>query len=74
MSDQGIHSPKWTLGHNDLSKSLVVYLCQIFIIYVIVVVSLYNLTFGDKNDLNLWIGLLCSSVGYLLPAPVLNKL
>lgn len=73
MSEHDINSPKWLLGEKSVSKSLIVYLCQIFIIYIIVVVSLYNLTVGSKEDLNLWIGLLCSAVGYLLPAPVLKR-
>jgi positive regulator of sigma E activity len=73
MSEEAVYSPKWRVGSHDVSKSLIVYLCQILIIYVIVIVSLYNITFHYEKDLNLWVGLLCSAVGYLLPAPALNK-
>ncbi len=47
---------------------ITVYLCQIVLIYVVVITSLANLSF-EHGDIKLWITLLCSSLGYLLPNP-----
>lgn len=50
------------------------FFCQIFIIFIIVCVSLYNLTSntGNTND-TLWISLLSSSMGYLMPNPSIRR-
>lgn len=51
----------------------IVYFSQIFVIYVIIGTAIYNITFkGD--DANLWVGLLCSCLGYILPAPTLKRI
>ena len=56
----------------DCPKSEIVFLCQVFVLYTVIVVSIYNLTFGG-TDSNLWTALLNSSLGYLLPNPSLKK-
>ena len=41
-------------------------LCQVIILYTVIVVSIYNLTVAH-DDSTLWTALLSSSLGYLLP-------
>ena len=58
-------------ARNKISPEIV-YFSQIFVIYVIIGTAIYNITFkGD--DANLWVGLLCSCLGYILPAPTLKR-
>ena len=45
---------------------------QVLVIYIVVSISLYNLSQSNDNK-ELWISLLSSSVGYLLPSPFLSK-
>ena len=63
---------RWHLLCTDCPKSEIVFLCQVFVLYTVIVVSIYNLTFGH-TDSNLWTALLSSSLGYLLPNPSLKK-
>ena len=45
---------------------------QVIAVYITISISLYNLTQIIENK-ELWISLLSSSVGYLLPSPMLSK-
>ena len=49
----------------------VIFAAQIGIIYVVVIGSLINLSL-EVGDSNLWVALLASSLGYILPAPSLR--
>jgi hypothetical protein len=50
------------------SKNVVVFLCQIMVLFTVVVFSLYNLSIGgDQNTL--WASLLNASLFAMLPAP-----
>ena len=51
---------------------IVLFSAQVLVIYIVVSMSLYNLTQSNDNK-ELWISLLSSSVGYLLPSPFLSK-
>ena len=55
-----------------LPRSEIVFFCQTFLIYVVVVTSLVNLTLKN-GPINLWIALLGSCLGYLLPHPSIDK-
>lgn len=60
----------WNVFGQRCSRSFCVFIGQIILIYVVVCLSLYNLTVGNSPT-NLWIALLASGVGYILPAPSL---
>ena len=47
-------------------------LCQVVVLYTVIVVSIYNLTVGH-GDSTLWTALLSSSLGYLLPNPSMKR-
>ena len=49
-----------------------VFLCQVVILYTVIVVSIYNLTVGH-GDSTLWTALLSSSLVYLLPNPSMKR-
>ena len=51
---------------------IVLFSARVLVIYIVVSMSLYNLTKSNNNK-ELWISLLSSSVGYLLPSFFLSK-
>jgi hypothetical protein len=53
------------------SKELI-FIFQLIIILIVVISCILNLTFTERGS-DLWIVLLSSSIGYLLPAPRLNN-
>jgi hypothetical protein len=70
-SSGGGHSHWWIFGQK-FPKNEVVFFVQIIIVYVVILTSLVNLTLqrGDNSgEQKLWIALLSSSLGYLLPNP-----
>ena len=71
----GKHSPTgsepWTIFGRKTQQSKVVYICQIFILYAIILTCLGNLSAGT-DQINLWSTLLASCIGYILPAPKLK--
>jgi hypothetical protein len=62
----------WVTCGKKTPRSEVVFLCQILILYTIIVVSIYNLTVESENN-TLWTALLSSCLGYLLPNPTINS-
>lgn len=54
------------------STNTVIVVAQVLVIFVVISVSLLNLTRGDKKK-ELWVSLLSSCVGYLLPSPLTKK-
>ncbi len=64
-------SSKWHFFGRILPRSEIVFLVQVVLVYIVVIVSIVNLTIGGKSD-KLWITLLSSSIGYILPSPSLK--
>jgi len=64
-------SQEWQVLGRKIPKAEIVYFCQIVIVYVIVITSIVNLSLDNKNS-ELWISLLCSAIGYVLPSPSLS--
>ena len=48
------------------------FICQVIAIYAIISASIYNLSV-DSDQTSLWVSLLSSCLGYLLPSPTINK-
>ena len=59
-------------GLNQYRKQVGVYIAEVVIIYSIVLASLVNLSIG-QTDKELWVGLLSTAIGILLPNPRLPK-
>ena len=62
----------WHPFGTECPKEEIVFLCQVVILYTVIVVSSYNLTVGH-GDSTLWTALLSSSLGYLLPNPSMKR-
>lgn len=59
----------WTRFTGGVSLTAV-FIAQVLLVYVVVIVSLYNLTrYPDSSDGKLWTALLSSGLGLLLPNP-----
>ena len=65
-------SAKWTVCWQEVPRREVIFFAQVIILYVVICVSLANLSLGIGNQ-SLWSSLLAGSLGYLLPAPTIGK-
>ena len=65
-------SDAWHIFGTECPKGEIVFLCQVVVLYTVIVVSIYNLTIGH-GDSTLWTALLSSSLGYLLPNPSMKR-
>ena len=61
----------WIAFGKKIPRSEIVFLCQVLILYTVIVVSIYNLTV--ESDSTLWTALLSSCLGYLLPNPTIKS-
>ena len=61
----------WNCLSGRVPRSEIVFIVQV-LIFTIVGFSLYNLTVGTQSK-DLYISLLSSSIGYILPNPKLKK-
>lgn len=71
-NDDSVNSSTWKLGGYKFSKEVAVYFAQIIILYILIITSLCNLTFQNDNR-ELWVAIISSSTGYLLPQPSIKK-
>jgi len=65
------NSSIWNFFGSEIPRSEIVFFVQVVPVYIIVIVSIVNLMIGGESD-KLWITLLSSSIGYILPSPTLN--
>ena len=63
---------KWCLFGKFVPRAEIVFICQMIAIYAIISASIYNLCV-DSDQTSLWVSLLSSCLGYLLPSPTINK-
>ena len=61
----------WSIWGKRVPRSEIVFFCQMLIIYAVVTVSLFNLSRGNGTE-QLWIALLGSCLGYVLPNPSID--
>lgn len=64
---------KWDCCCVALDKNCIVYFTQMFILLIVICVSLYKLVDGDPISRDLFISLLSSSIGIIIPNPKLSK-
>ena len=53
-------------------KSLILFIVQVLVLFLLIATALCNLSRG-VGEKNLWISILSSSTGYLLPNPKLER-
>jgi len=63
---------RWTVCDVNVPKEEIVYCCQVFVAFVVIVVGLANLSFTE-SDTCLWTSLISGALGYLLPNPSLHR-
>ena len=63
----------WKCCGAEYPRREIVFFAQVAAIYAVLVASVYNLTVGvERSDRELWIALLSSALGYMLPNPALG--
>ena len=70
--DDVSRSDRWHLWGSRVPKTEIVYFSQMTILYIIVITSIVNLSIQNGSS-ELWISLLSSCIGYILPNPKLKK-
>ena len=63
---------QWEIFGRIIPKNEVIFICQVVILYIVILTCIVNLSLGN-GDSNLWTALLSSSMGIMLPAPTLSK-
>ena len=74
-SENSIRMPRllnWTIFGSKVPREEIVYFCQIIVVYTVVITSIANLSL-NSGQTELWISLLSSGIGYLLPNPTLTN-
>lgn len=61
-------SSKWNCFGYHFPRREVVYFSQTILIYIVILACLLNLSIGNGES-NLWVALLGSCLGYILPQP-----
>lgn len=62
----------WELFGRVVPKNEVIFICQVVILYIVIVTCIINLSLKN-GDSNLWVALLSSSLGIMLPQPTLSQ-
>jgi hypothetical protein len=60
----------WKFFGYDVPKPEIIFFSQVVLIYMVVITSLINVSIAN-GDTTVWISLLCSCLGYMLPNPSL---
>ena len=63
---------KWTLFGSKFSRTALVFLCQVIILYISIITCFVNLTVHNGPN-ELWITVLSLSLGTILPSPKVRK-
>ena len=63
---------EWTLFGSKFSRTALVFLCQVIILYISIITCFINLTVRNGPN-ELWITVLSLSLGTLLPSPKVRK-
>ena len=64
-------SNRWCCSGYSVPKSEIVFFSQVFIVYIVIITSIVNLSINTE-DKQIWLVLLSSGIGYLLPNPTLR--
>ena len=72
FDDNNQERQSWKRFGQTCNRSLVVFLSQFFVILVILVCCIVRITLATKcEEKTVWIAILSSTVGYILPSPKL---
>ena len=72
FDDQNIERKSWSCLGQECSRSLTVFLSQFFVKLSIIIGCFWIIHLAKScEETTVWVGILCSATGYLLPAPKL---
>ena len=72
FDDQNVERRLWSCLGQTCSRSLIVFLSQFFVILLIVCGCFWRMHLAKTfNESTVWVGILCSAAGYILPSPKL---
>lgn len=63
---------KWPLFGTLVPKNEVIFICQVVILYIVIITCIINLSLKN-GDSNMWVALLSSSLGIMLPQPTISQ-
>lgn len=66
------HSENWQVLGFRVPKNEVVFFSQIIVLYIVIITCIVNLSISHPLS-ELWVGLLSSSIGFLLPNPTIKE-
>ena len=73
MSEEnGGSRSNWELFRKVVPKNEVIFICQVVILYIVIITCIINLSLKN-GDSNLWVALLSSSLGIMLPQPTISQ-
>ena len=67
-----IEDEPWTLAGKEIPSSEIVFFSQIIVLYIVIITCTINLSLQNGPH-DLWIALMSSSLGYILPSPAITK-
>ena len=62
----------WTIAGKDVPSSEIVFFSQIIVVYIVIITCIINLSLQNGPH-DLWIALMSSSLGYILPSPAITN-
>ena len=65
-------SRPWLIGDTEIPSSEIVFFSQILVVYIIIITCIINLSLSNGPH-DLWVALMSSSLGYILPSPAIAK-
>ena len=72
FDDQNVERRLWSCLGQTCCRSLIVFLSQFFVILLIVCGCFWRMHLAKTfNESTVWVGILCSAAGYILPSPKL---
>ena len=70
FDDNNQERKSWACLGQTFSRSLIVFLSQLFVILLIICGCFWRIQLSEACDESfVWIGKLCSAAGYILPSP-----
>lgn len=63
----------WSFLGKNTPRPEIAFLAQVILIYIVVIGAIINLSLHN-GDSRVWISLLCSALGYMLPSPSVHKI
>ncbi len=66
-------SEQWIMMGRTFPRSEVKFFAQVIILYIVIFTCLANLSFGNGKLNTLWISVMATSIGSLMPSPHISR-